>query len=524
MDGERCFGGVGDEIPGQMNIYDYDEWLPEEMKNRIADGKERIMIEGTYGAADNVLELEYDALNREIKRTMRKSAKDMVQLGYLLRIMLEKKSWERYYSCFDEYLEKELQMDYTMATRFIKANKKYSVHGDSTEVDGRYGEYSQAVLIEMLNMPKELEEKVTPDMTVKQVREIKKQEKQKNTGHQEEEVFGKDEIIDGEYREIDDPDPQDAVPEEVATSQPAKSAYGLEKMEYPEESLLTTVGCGHKYDCYSCAQDCDIRQKNRYCMLASLGNPFNCTTMEVLENLKQEAGDRCQFVNNDLAYHKPGNGEADPCCRDCKELCGYRCRRSIQEDATQEADETVPDDIITDELRKIRDILEKEKKLLDDYLKVGGLPEMTVFRQKIIVGALAAMICDLEDARQEEEGTDQPELPAMTNNSMREAFINSYEGWPLWINTKETGERYYRYQFQDGTSFIVKVYFHRCFDYKSEEVEWKDRFHEAWGSEEYYILTEGRHFKDCHSSRSAMVEFLKEFQRKGRQHELMQMN
>ncbi len=163
-------------------------------------------------------------------------------------------------------------------------------------------------------------------------------------------------------------------------------------------------------------------------------------------------------------------------------------------------------------------LLEKEKKLLDDYLAVGGIPDRTVFRQKAIVRALAAMVCDLENDGQE-DNQEQPELPAMTNNSKREAFINSYVQWPVWVDVPETGERYYRYQFPNGTSFVVKVYFHRCFDYKSEAEKWEDRFSEGWGSEEYYLLEEGKHFRDCRSSRSAMTDFLKDLQKKGKQHE-----
>ncbi|MEY8524555.1 hypothetical protein AALA90_16225 [Lachnospiraceae bacterium 38-10] len=103
-----------------------------------------------------VHEMEYDALNGEIKRTMRRSARDMIQLGYLLKAMMDKMVWKAYYNCFDEYLETELQMDYTTATRFIRANEKYSIPGNGMEIEEKYREYSQSVLTEMLNMPQEL--------------------------------------------------------------------------------------------------------------------------------------------------------------------------------------------------------------------------------------------------------------------------------------------------------------------------------------------------------------------------------
>ena len=123
---------------------------------------------------------------------------------------------------------------------------------------------------------------------------------------------------------------------EVATSQPDEgpqeeklSPYGMPKTVYPEGSLISTEGCGHRHNCFSCAQDCAIRQKERYCNEAPMGNPFSCTTMQVLENIRSEIGEPCQFINLDMAKHTAGSNEPDPCCKNCNNgSCGYRCRRS----------------------------------------------------------------------------------------------------------------------------------------------------------------------------------------------------
>ena len=123
---------------------------------------------------------EYDRLDGLIKDSMKRSASEVVQLGYFLRRMMEEGLYSVYYTCFDAYLEEEVHMDYTMANRFIGINKKYSVGGQSEVIDEKYEGYSQGVLIEMLSMPPELEAKVTPEMTVKQVRKIKQEARQKN--------------------------------------------------------------------------------------------------------------------------------------------------------------------------------------------------------------------------------------------------------------------------------------------------------------------------------------------------------
>lgn len=277
------------------------------------------------------VQVEYKTLDMEIKRSMRRSAKEVVRLGFLLRQMMEKHLWEAVYDCFDEYLTEELHMDYSLATRFMNINRKYSVSGDSMEIAAEYEEYSQGLLIEMLNMPPELEAKVTPDMTVKQVREIKKQAKAEREAPVQLTAEEKGTVIDGEYRELREPEE-----ESFATSQPEAeqqeeklSPYGLSKTVYPEGSLIATEGCGHLHNCFSCAQDCAIRQKDRYCNEAPLGNPFSCTTMQVLENIRSEIDEQCQFINLDIAKHTAGSNEPDPCCKNCDNgSCGFRCQRS----------------------------------------------------------------------------------------------------------------------------------------------------------------------------------------------------
>lgn len=310
-------------------------------------------------------------------------------------------------------------------------------------------------------------------------------------------------IIDGEFREL-------PVVEEL-------SAYGFMKTVYPEGSSLATVGCGYKYSCFNCAQNCGIRQEERYCVEAPLGNPFTCTTMNVMELLEVEMGDICQFVNHELACYTAGSHEPVPCCKLCQvEICGYRCGKSVhpKKDKTDmvEVEDSQVAAVETNELANIKKILGTEKMLLESYLEFDDLPEFTLVRQKIIVGALANMLCELEEIG-EKEVIEQPELTILKNNDQRQEFIAGYVNWPVWIEQPLTGEKYYRYEFENGTTFVVKVYFHKCFDYNLRSVKWEERYKDDWGAEEYYIVSDGKHFKDCLTNKSAMIEFLKNLQK-----------
>lgn len=557
-----------------------------------------------------IRDYDYQRLNSEIKRSMKRSAQNVVWLGFMLRNMMEKKLYLDWYNCFDSYLEEELHMDYSMANRFMNINRKYSLDGDSTDISPQYEDYSQGVLIEMLNMPPELEAKVTPDMTVRQVREIKKQAKQKSKpGPAIEEDKT---VIDGEYREVAQEDPP---AEEIATSQLEKhdeawfveqyienhasqetvdklfdicrseknnrdrakalqkflapygyshagstewghtfrgfaigiefccgkeiismkygrfvielmklmdkqeelaeqkplSALGYPKSEYPEGSLIAGEGCGHKYECFCCAQICEIRGKDRYCVEAPMGNPFPCTTILEMKESGNMFPDGCQFVNQELAFHARGDNQPVPCCKECKEQCVYRCERAMKE-TTEES--KLPD--IEDELAIIRFILEEEKDKLNRFLEAGGIPEMTLFRQKTIVGALAGMVYELETPVEE---IVQPELPILKNNDQRKEWLNNYKAWGLWYRDENIDVNYYKYDFTDGSRLVVAEYPQR-FKYYPNSQEDEVYYHLLEKGKKGYQYTYDEAYRHTADSETYLVEYLKSLQKKEKEGKL----
>lgn len=499
-------------------------------------------------------------LTKEIKRTMRRSAKDAVQLGYMLRRVLEERLYQSAYMDFDTYLEEELQMDYTTANRFIGINKKYSVTGQSMEIAAEYEDYSQGLLIEMLNMTPEQEAKVTPDTTVKQAREIKRQDRPQKPAPEPmvpavDMPEKKEVIIDGEFREIKEPEiiatsqsEEDAFPcdgcgyddagccgypgtkddycvlgdkripkDPESADEPGEqvSPYGCKRSEYPPNSLIATAGCGNKHDCFSCAQDCGIRAEKRYCVTAPMGNPFSCATMGLLKELRSKVGARCQFVNHNLAEHRAGDGEASPCCKECRvQDCGYRCGISATYTGTQDTEGAAED---YKGIGFARRILQEQQKLLQDYLDIGGFPEETVERQKIITGALAAMVCDLEDQEaqeQEEQEAQQPELPVLRNNEQRKDWLNNYKDWGLWYRDEHIDVNYYKYDFSDGSRLVVAEYPLRI-GYWSGKGEDEHHFHLLEKNRKGYKVTYDEQYRDSTDSETYLVEFLKKLQQKG---------
>ena len=604
-----------------------------------------------------------------IKDESVKIQKSFVKIGWYLKHIKDDELYkEDGYANINECAADQLGYSQSTVSRLINICEKFSKNHNSPELDDKYAGFDKSQMIEMLPMEPEQLERVKPDMTVKQIRDIKDEGKiSKNDtkesdedstipgqtsierdfpeympsepaifddseeendnqkyamSHKGETVIEDEEnildeaVIDGQYREVDGLEEavilqtDDAIHDErwfveqyvkfaakesaelmeicrreknnsdrakaiqknadlygyydkscweysfefhklsegvdicigeeemhltyerfalelmriaerdIATSQSEKSAYGLEKTEHPEGSLLTTEGCGHKHNCFSCAQDCNIRQKDRYCALAPFGNPFPCTTMAVLGNLKEELEDKCQFVNNDLAPHTAGSGEADPCCRTCQELCGYRCQRApLKEEPSEDDTESqeYTDQESDDDVRLLRDMLKEAKRLLQDYLDLGDFPELTVRKQRLIVGALANMVCELEKLQEKEEAAAemQQELPLLKNDTQRKQWLSDYKVWGIWYRDVNIDVIYYKFDFFDGSRLVVTEYPQRHSYYSNES---KD--------EHYYHLLKknAKRGRDVYDEKyrcqpdceTELVKFLKSIQKKER--------
>lgn len=104
-------------------------------------------------------------------------------------------------------------------------------------------------------------------------------------------------------------------------------------------------------------------------------------------------------------------------------------------------------------------MLEKEKEFLDEMIKVDKvepLPPKLLRKKKILVAALAGMLCNLEEPEPEE--AKQPALPVMKNNDQRKAWLRDYQSWGLWYTDEHIGARYYKYDFENGARLIAEEY------------------------------------------------------------------
>lgn len=166
----------------------------------------------------------YDDSIEIIKEELVKTRKSFVKIGWYLKHIQEGELYKEdgYQNIYDFAFQK-FNLSQPTATRFMKVCEKYSVNHDTPELDDKYTDYSVSQLFEMLPMTPEQEEQVTPETTVKEMRQIKK------SNQKDSDAFCTEDTIPGQTSiENDFPEymPDGHNPDEsYATSHKAETSY-----------------------------------------------------------------------------------------------------------------------------------------------------------------------------------------------------------------------------------------------------------------------------------------------------------
>lgn len=109
-----------------------------------------------------------------IKDESLKVQKSFVKIGWYLKHIRDNELYkEDGYNSIWECAADQLGYSQSTASRFISICEKFSKNHNSPELDAKYAGFDKSQMIEMLPMETEQLEKVTPNMTVKEIRDIK---------------------------------------------------------------------------------------------------------------------------------------------------------------------------------------------------------------------------------------------------------------------------------------------------------------------------------------------------------------
>ena len=116
---------------------------------------------------------EWMEMKEAIRKELNNVKHSFIRVGYYLRRIDDEKAYlQDGYDTLADFAREEYGINPTTVSRFMSINRKYSVDGYSRELLPEYDGYKQSVLIEMLALPAEDMEIVTPEMSREDVREM----------------------------------------------------------------------------------------------------------------------------------------------------------------------------------------------------------------------------------------------------------------------------------------------------------------------------------------------------------------
>lgn len=359
--------------------------------------------------------LNYNDCKTIIREKLRNMATNFMAAGYYIRYVRDNKLYqEDGYKNIHEFAAALYGMSQQQTNHCMRINERFSKDGYSPIPGDSFRDFSKSQLQEMLYLTDDQLADVTPDMTVKQIREIK--------------------------------NPLDVERTETQND--------FNAPEYPEDQ--------------------DVQEDDGY---ADVDDKAELSDPKREENVQEKP----VSVIEDEEYATEDDH------------CEYACADGITDKNSRDI---TPKTVLQEESDKLNQWVEA-------FDGEKDVPEF-IEKQKIIVAALASMVCDLE--AMERITPDQPDLPVLKNNDQRKMFLDNYQTWPIWFDVPQASEVYHRYDLPDKSSIVVCEYY--------QYLDWKERYSDedpVTVRTREYILKPGYHYlHDCLSNRTAVVEHLKE--------------
>ena len=450
------------------------------------------------------MEIPLDEIGRYIHTDLKTAARSVISIGYWLMYVRDRNQFQEYgYSNINEYAARQFGFSRSTTKRYIDRCIRFSKGGNSPILDDRYRDFSKAQLQEMLGLDDEQLEQVTPNMTVRQIRAMKQPKEipyvelpgqisitdfpgiEPEAAPDVTDVPPEPERTSVQSCEISvedlmpevEPLPVESVASETRPEEPEKE--NSEKMDYTTRKSYCNAFArfliGHFRDWFRedyknrvmLVTESEKQLKQRFKETWYFNDPAQDGTAHI--NLFSDyiqiwdGTGKClgntewfylcasiQSMWNVIALEDAANMQQN------EEIC---CENGSGEESESVATSQPEEDTELTDLELLREMLEKEKALLDEMVKVNAveeLPPKLLWKKKILVAALAGMLCDLEMPEPEEP--EQPELPLMKNNDQRKAWLRDYRSWGLWYADEHIGARYYKYDFKNGARLIAEVY------------------------------------------------------------------
>ncbi len=122
-----------------------------------------------------------------IRAELKNIKESFVRIGWHLKKIKDNGWYQKEgYKNIYEFAKEKFNISQPTATRFINICTEFSESGSSPELDSRYQGYSLSQLTEMLNVGADKRQGISPDMTVREIREFKRKDRELQKSETEE--------------------------------------------------------------------------------------------------------------------------------------------------------------------------------------------------------------------------------------------------------------------------------------------------------------------------------------------------
>ena len=146
-----------------------------------------------------------------IRSNLQSAVRSVIATGFYLKHIRDNELYlEAGYKNINEYAMDRFGLSASATSRYITRNTRFSRGGNSPLIDDRFKDFSKSQLQEMLSLDDEQMGQVTPDMTVGEIRQIRKAEEDPDP-----QLPGQMEISEFLDDEPTEELEEDALPEEI---------------------------------------------------------------------------------------------------------------------------------------------------------------------------------------------------------------------------------------------------------------------------------------------------------------------
>ena len=479
--------------------------------------------------------VSYDSAKSIIRRDLESMSRKFITIGYYLKLIRDNEMYRQDgFRDIWEFAQDTYGISKSTCSRWMAMNDKFSQDGNTPYLKEEYRDFGKSQLQEMLYLTDEQMEQARPDMTAKEIREIRKPakielKKPDETERQYLKSAAKHLIIRWHVWFLQD-FMNRVMQVDISPKEIKRKLEGKSRTVY----FSTDKGIGHINLFDDCVQvwneenNC-IGDFDWFYLAAAIQSMWSETIIEDSQK-KQDPHEKEKIRPYDrgcITGKSPsgncvccGKGGVE-CCAQCKEKCNGRCGWIDVAPAQQESEEQIqgqmeiqdypeilPEENIASDIREqqeivamaqqeesnqepfmnppeiheetveiinpadseekyeklsdktdtelLRDLLHESQNLLKYMNELYTENDIRVRKQKLIIGAYAGMIADLDQDDIPEDT--QPELPYFKNNDQRKEWLRNYQDWGLWYEDKNIGARYYKYDFDNGARLIAETY------------------------------------------------------------------